>query len=474
MHITMEMDSFSSFAEVAPVQKSLMLAAVLTLGLTARAMAAPPAPAKAEPAPASSAFDRLIEQLGDADFRKRDEATRLLEAQGMKALPALKKALGNPDAEVRRRAHDLLPRLEVAALVAPRRVTLKMANKPLRAIFDEMTKQTGYKIEFWTAPANTGRTYSIDFQDIAFWPALDRICRDANLVLQHSYGDERIILQSQGGHVPHVQHEGAFRFVPTGFQMYRNLEFGLVGGGGELQPQHNESLTLSFLVFSEPRIPLLGIGEPRLEAAYDSDKNSMLVPLNASADGMPNMAFGMMGGRAFVTHYGNGNRSYMQQGQFNLHRPSQRANKVKSIRGTLPVTLLVEQKPVVVNDNILKAKGKKGRVGNTTFHFEDVTALANKQYQIKMNVTEDNKENPNDWTWMNTLYNRIELQDSKGNKFQVHGSSWGNSGPNNVQMTLTYGPPPNGKAGPPSKFVFQQWRTLQHQVRFEFKDLPLP
>ena len=43
-----------------------------------------------------------------------------------------------------------------------------------------------------------------------------------------------------------------------------------------------------------------------------------------------------------------------------------------------------------------------------------------------------------------------------------------------MQVTLTYGAAPNVKSGPPSKFIFQEWRTLQHQVYFEFKDLPLP
>jgi hypothetical protein len=445
----------------------LLLAAVLSLSGLAPVHAAPPAAEEA-------AFDRLVEQLGDSNYRQRDAATRRLEAAGVKALPALKRALTHSDPEVRRRASDLIPRIETAAVVAPRRVTLKMIDKPLRAIFDEMTKQTGFKIEFWTHPQSVGQKFSCDFRDMPFWPALDQLCHDANLVLQQTYGDERIVLQSQGGYTPHVSYEGAFRFVPTGFQMYRNLEFGLVGGASPA-PQRNETLTLSFLVFSEPRLPLLGMGEVRLEAAYDADKNTMLPPPNPANAG--DVTFFPGGGivRRHVVHrYGNGNRSYMQQGQLTLHRPSERPSKVKLVRGVIPVTLLVEQKSVVVADDILKAKGKKSTIDTTTFHFDDVTVQANKQYQIKLNITEESKDNPNDWTWMNTLFQRIELRDDKGNVFPVQGTNWGNTAPNNVQMTLTYGPPANGKAGPPSKFMFQHWRTLQHQVRFEFKDLPLP
>jgi hypothetical protein len=458
------------------VQKPLLPAVLLSLVLIGPAVAAPPAPEKSAPAPAAAALDRLIEQLGDTDFRKRDEAARRIESEGVKAMPALKKALGHPDAEVRRRAYDLIPRIETAAFLSPRRVTLKMTDKPLRAIFDEMTKQTGQKIEFWTTPNLAQQPYSCDFKDATLWEAIDQLCRDAKLVVQPNYGgDDRIVLQNQGGYTPHVHHADAFRFVPTGFQMYRNTEFGLVGNATS-SGNRNETLTLTFQVFSEPRIPLLGVGQVRLTAAYDNNKNTMLAPAannNGAGDVMIWGGMGMMR-QQFISRYGNGNRSYMQQSQLQLNRPSELANKLKFVRGELPVTLLVEQKPVVVSDNILKAKGKKTSAGSTTFSFEDVTAQPNKQYQIKLHVTENNKDNPNDWTWMNTLLQRIELQDDKGNKFQQYGTSWGGNGPNQVQMTLTYGAPPNGKIGAPRKFVFQQWRTMQHLVRFEFKDLPLP
>jgi hypothetical protein len=458
------------------VSKLLLPAALLSFVLAGPIVAAPPAAEKKASASAAGALDGIIEQLGDTDFRKRDEATRRLKSEGVKVLPALKKALGHPDAEVRRRAYDLIPRIETAAFLSPRRVTLKMSDKPLRAIFDEMTKQTGQKIEFWTTPNMAQQPYSCDFKDATLWEALDQLCRDAKLVVQPSYNaDDRVVLQNQGGYTPHVHHAGAFRFVPTGFQMYRNMDFGLVGNSSS-SGHRNETLTLTFQVFSEPRIPLLGVGEVHLTAAYDSNKNAMLLPANnnGATEAMIWGGGGMMMRGQFVSRYGNGNRSYMQQSQFQLNRPSELASKLKVVRGELPITLLVEQKNVVVNDNILKAKGKKASAGSTTFSFEDVTVQPNKQCQIKLHITESNHDNPNDWTWMNTLIQRIELQDDKGNKFQQHGTSWGGSGPNQVQMTLTYGAPPNGKIGKPSKFVFQQWRTMQHLVRFEFKDLPLP
>jgi hypothetical protein len=51
---------------------------------------------------------RLIRQLGDDEFAKRQEASKALEATGEPALPALRKALKDDDAEIRRRAERLI------------------------------------------------------------------------------------------------------------------------------------------------------------------------------------------------------------------------------------------------------------------------------------------------------------------------------------------------------------------------------
>jgi hypothetical protein len=430
--------------------------AVLTLGLAVAAWGVE-----------APGLERLVEQLGDRDFRRRDAAAQQLEAAGVRALPLLRRALTHGDPEVRRRVAGLLPSIETTALLAPRRISLKFDRKPIRDVLDAVANQTGFKIEHWTN--NPAQVYSFDFADLPFWEALDRICRDAGLILQPGYGDDRLRLQPQSVYPPFVRYEGPFRFVANGFQLYRNIDFGLVGPGAHLNSR-SETLTFTFSVYVEPRLPLLGMGEVKLNAAYDSERNTMLPPVGGG-EAPEGLALGGRVGR-WVSRYGNGYRTVHLQTQVNLNRPSEKASSVRLLRGTLPVTLLAEQKPVVLTDAVLGAKGKKFSVGSTTFHVEDIAEQPNKQYQLKLAVTEESKDNPNDYTWMNALYQRIELQDAKGTKYQVAGSSWGNSGPNNVQLTLTYAP--QGNAGPPAKFIFFAWTTLQHQVSFEFKDLPLP
>src|SRR5689334_10849277 len=97
-----------------------------------------PGPAK----PAASA-EQLIEQLGHREYRVREEANRVLAARGAEVLPALRKARNHKDPEVRRRIEALIGPLEAALLVAPKRITLTLNQRPVREAIGELAKQTG-------------------------------------------------------------------------------------------------------------------------------------------------------------------------------------------------------------------------------------------------------------------------------------------------------------------------------------------
>jgi hypothetical protein len=407
---------------------------------------------------------RLIDQLGDTDYRRRDLAERLLRSFGPDLLPELRAAREHSDAEVRRRLDELITTLEAGVMLAPKRVTLDVSKKPLRQALDEVSKQTGYKIEVWNT--NEQQPYSFKFDNVPFWEALDRISVAGGLVLQQGYGDQTIRLQAQESYVPHICYDGPFRLVANGFQHNRSVDFAVVQKT-PMAIQRSESLTFTFGIFAEPRLPLLGAGEPRLEAAYDSEHNSM-VPQAGGPNGLQ--------GNHVTMRYGNGYRATSMQLQLMLDHPSEKARSVKLIKGALPLTLLISEKPEVVTDQLLAAKGKKFKAADASFAIADITETpANKQYQLHMSITDESKEaSDNDYTWLNSLYSRIEVQDDKGNKYVLFGSSWSNSNARHVEMTLTYGPQGNANPGPPTKLVYQSWKTMPAQATFSFKDLPLP
>jgi hypothetical protein len=444
------------------VRKLSCLAVVLCLAVVPSGRAAGPV----EKAGAAPSVARLIEQLADPDFQKRDQAHRQLEALGPDILPQLRPALDSADAEARRRLDELITRFETAVTLAPKRVTLDVQDKPVRQVFQEITRQTGYKIEFWTG--NEQQPYTFKFDRLPFWEAVDQVCHASGLVHQSGYGDDAVHLQSPttDSYVPYICYDGAFRLVAHGFQQNRSIDFSTlpkVPAG----VRRSDSLTFTFGICAEPKLPLLGVGEPRLEAAYDDLHNSM-VPQRTGPDGVGPVT-------RVVARYGNGFRTYSHQLQVGLARPSEKATAVRLIKGSVPVTLLVSERAEVVTDKLMEAKGKKFSAGGASFAIEEVAAAAANQYQVRMSITDETKDAAdNDYTWLNSLYSRIEVQDDKGARYQPVGSNWMNSSPRQVQIQFTYGAPGNQKLGPPAKLVYRSWSTMQSQVTFAFKDLPLP
>src|SRR5262249_41521351 len=109
-----------------------------------------------------------------------------------------------------------------------------------------------------------------------------------------------------------------------------------------------------------------------------------------------------------------------------------------------------------------------------SFVISDVKKVGNNQYQIQFNATKDTRGGGVDYSWTNSLYQRLELQDARGNKFPSWGSSWGSSGANHVTMTLTYTTVGPGNPGDPTKFIYQPWVPRGRDGRFESRPLPWP
>jgi hypothetical protein len=410
----------------------------------------------------------LVDQLADRDFPKREAAARSLEAFGETALPELRKALHHTDAEVRRRLQDLVPALERAAALSPKRVSLHLTNRPLSEAVAEITRQTGYKISLQPQGGDRDRvSYSFDLDRATFWEAIDKLTEAAELTFSAS-GNEQFQLAAQGNISPYCYQRGAFRFVADGFEYNRGIRFNQIprtAGAG----QRSESLTFSLSVATEPKLPLLALGEVKLAAAYDDRHRSML-PVAGPEDQNDGLRFRR--GRRYSSYYGGG-LNHMIGTQVNLVRPSPDSHAAQSIKGTVVATLLVEQRPEIVITDVLKSKGKVFKGGKTVWDMQDAADAGNKMYRFKMSITDENFNNGSNYGMTESLYQRIALEDAKGQKYQIRGSSWSSSSNTNVNVEFTFGDPGNG-VGPPVRLVYYTWITMQHPVAFEFKDLPLP
>jgi hypothetical protein len=406
-------------------------------------------------------IDRLIEQLGSPDFKTREAATRALTGRAAEALPVMKQAANHPNAEVRQRLAGLITDLERAALLAPKRVTLKLDNVPLKQAAD-LAKATGYKIELQNA-AGSQPLVSLSAENATFWEVFDRLCGQGGLVLQQHYdASQGLVLYSQNAVVPFVDYRGPFRLSASGFHYNKSLTFATLPRNQFGAGQRTEQLTFTFSVVGEPRLPLLALGQAKLTAALD-DQDQSLVP-------------GPFLGRTHESHYGGyyGYRSTVLQAQVQLAGPGGAARAVKLIRGSVPVTLLAEQKPEIVIEDVLTVKNKKFEGKDVALDIEEVKETPGKTVQVMLTARRGGKEtNQYDYTWTNSLHQRVELTDAKGQKFQSNGFNWNTGNPTSVQGTFVFSDP-SGKLGKPAKLTYYGWVTVQHQVEFEFRDLPLP
>jgi hypothetical protein len=80
-------------------------------------------------------IEKLIADLGSDDFEKREAATTKLGLIGADALPALEKAAQSDDAEVRRRAEDLVRDLRQAAEMRKQELAQGLLKKAFRPTF---------------------------------------------------------------------------------------------------------------------------------------------------------------------------------------------------------------------------------------------------------------------------------------------------------------------------------------------------
>lgn len=93
----------------------------------------------------------LVQRLGAGRYAEREAASEALEALGAEALPALRAARDDPDAEIRRRAGELSRRIEVTRMVDVRAVlawlpvdieTLVVARGPFAAASERQAEES--------------------------------------------------------------------------------------------------------------------------------------------------------------------------------------------------------------------------------------------------------------------------------------------------------------------------------------------
>lgn len=416
--------------------------------------------------PSNEVLQKLVGELGDNVVATRDAAQKKLEALPAGAVDALRPMLEKTkDVEVKERLTKVVTTLELAQSLKPTLFSIDVKDQPMSKVFEELSKSAGVKLEVSGSVQGSdikNQLVSLKMKDVPFWEGVKQLNEQLGLFCQENwYGNGEMRLHffasENSNVVPGITTiQGPFKLSLQSLNFSRSVYFNNNRNGNGMNQngfQQSESLNSGFVIQSEPRFPLLGIGQATVTTAEDETGQSLLFPI--------------MNNRSF--HSGGHYRSMSQS--FNVQlKPNAGSRKLKLLEGTVPVTVLVKTTPKITVENLAKVKEATFKQGNTTVVISEVNTDNNRNTSIKMKISEnsDKGAQPNDYTWINTLHQRLEVVDDKGVKMQHMGGNWSNSSNTQVEGTFNFGP------GTPGKFVLYEWVSIVQQVPFKFQEIPLP
>jgi hypothetical protein len=426
-------------------------------GLFALSLASVMGQEKAAPKPAAGSVEQLIEKLGNRDYKTRESAGRALELCGFESLPKFRQALASTSsAEVRKRLAALIQNLERAQILSPTRLTLKLVDRPVADVIKEIIKQTGYPI--LNQSGNNPRV-TLEMQNATFWEVLDRLCLIGGYTVYYNEG-QGLVLSYNDYFTPCVTYRGPFKVVANNFNYNKTINFSPIPRNPANHQLRNESLTFSFTLHSEPKLPIMNVGTPRVLEALDENGGS-LAPQQGSHE----------------TNYQiySSYKTLMHGGSVSLMWPNKNAHIVKRLRIVLPVTLLSDQKPEITVSDLMKVKNAKFTGSNAELQIHEAKETRkNSTYEVKLTVRNTKPNASQDYSWANSIPQRIEAFDAKGNRLFSHGYSYESSSQGHMQATFMFSTNGDANIGPPARLIYNHWGMMSHQVEFEFKDLQLP
>lgn len=412
----------------------------------------------------SATLDALIGKLGAADFRSREKAGADLLALGDRALPQFKHTLTTvKDYEVSRRLGAIVKQLEADRLATPRRVTLRVQKVPARDALQQIARQSGYRFDLTQLDVNkelAKAAYSFDLTDVPFWQAVDAVCNAAGLDFNvHDDAGTLTFVYSDCWN-PVTAYAGPFRFNAQNVNTGKSINLTRLPRK-ELFTPAPEYLNLGIALNAEPKAQVVGVKGTQLVKAVDNLGHEI------KPDAVPPQMY-----QSF--YYGYGYRSYGYSLNLNLLRPSRESTHLREVRARAQIILLAETRPEVAIPDVMTVKNKK-YIGRST-EVELVQADENNG-QVTLHVTfrQLGQGTTHDYTWANSIAQRVELTDAHGVKYQQNG--WSNStfNPASLTVVMNFVAPTGGvKAGPPATFTVLEWVTSTQDVEYVFKDVILP
>jgi hypothetical protein len=442
-----------------------------------------------------------LKELGDNSYKVREAATKALIEVGQPAVPGLEQAMRGNDPEVRRRAESMIETIEVNEALAPTLIDLKVADMPAPDVVTLFNRQSRLKLDLvpQQGPARTQmeqKKLTLDMDGVPFWEALDRLCEAAGLtVLSLTPTQAQVQLAEAGSRFrAPTAYSGPFRMRVTGMNYYRNLtmvesgqavmqpampfiqqqQMGGMGMGvpqqGMMQVQamgqsrlvRQESLTAGMDLIGEPHLNLLTIGNPTITAAENEEGQSLAPAGSAASNYYPQGYYGNVAGVLQV-----------RQTQFMLQPATKPAATLKVLRGTLPVEVLVQRKPLITVNNFMTDKKNIHKEGDLTLailHVQDNGngRSGNIRFFLSGVPRSNGPFNPG------VVASAFEVTDAQGQHFQLNQNvNFTNPNEGSMEGNVFFNAAlPN--MGPAVKLTYHSSKPIRTSVPFEFRNVPMP
>ncbi len=387
----------------------------------------------ADPIPIS----KLIEQLGDKQFAVRERASKALRDRGPDSLPELRKAAQSTDAEVRRRAEDLVKALVIVKALQPTLIKLPGGTMTMGEMLQVLDEQTG------TTANHQRANIAAEFKkgEYPYWEVVKTLERHHNCSLM---GALNRLNYDPRPNSPFVIRTGPFRLSLTRIHEDKDLKFDAPG------TPRTGLLTFSLDVDCEPKLGFISVEKWKIARAEDDHGNLLILPTSSP----PSLT-------GYFDSYLPMNLPY----KGHLNRVDEKSRTLKVLRGTVPVKLVIERKSVLLSERFADALGKRATAGGDTVEVSSVKINAQRVH-IELRVPEPAKD------WDRRWHSRMRLEDESGKAFDSHSEGM-QSGAGRYWISRDFDLNQKGR-GPATRLVIEDWIIHDHEIPFEFKDVPLP
>jgi hypothetical protein len=507
------------------IQRLAAVFAVVGLGIClAYAEEAKPAPTKPDP----TQIGRLVAQLGSDRYEEREAASAALDALGATALDSLRIALKSPSPETRKRAGDLVQRiekrLESAELTHPKMIRLVYNDTPVTEAVQDIVRKTGFHILIegdQTKLAN--RKITLDTGEIPYWQAVDQFCEKAGFVErgsvaiaetnkpaveQRDVAIRKMVIMQDGtmasaGSETLFLLDGKLPAVPTyygGALRVRVLPRAVPAAGAaknDAPVKYRDGETvLTVEISPEPKVGVRNILSVRVEKVLDDKGNELKTPLPYiyGHDENGDLEMQWRGGLGnSISIDGNVAGDLSTRVPLRLDVPSG-VTRLKEVRGFVAADVLTPPMPLITMENILDAAGTtaEGKHGGS-LQVSEVKRDDKGQVTLKVSVDKPPPAFPQvidrfgrgrvmrrggigieeRGTDASVVGRLLSLLDEKGQAFKLTAVEQKPlEAPGAFEYQLTFQPPDG--AAKAAKLVYLGRRRTTIDVPFVLKDVPVP